>query len=112
VYWDEKQECMPIEPLRRQQLANLQATVARCYERVPFYRRRMDEKGVKPQDVRSLDDLRLMPFISKHDLREGYPFGLFAVGLDEVVRIHSSSGTTGKPVVGATRATTSPSGRT
>ncbi len=96
---------MPVELLRQRQLARLQKTVARVYERVPFYRQRMDAAGVKPADIRSLDDLRLLPFTTKNDMREGYPFGLFAVSLDEVVRIHSSSGTTGKPVVaGYTRA--------
>ena len=80
-------------------------TVARVYERVPFYKRRMDAAGVKPSDVRTLDDIRLLPFTTKDDMREGYPFGLFAVPLHDVVRIHSSSGTTGKPVVaGYTRA--------
>jgi len=85
--------------LRKQQLANLRRTVARVYASVPFYRRRMDEKGVKPEDIRSLDDIRLLPFTTKDDMREGYPFGLFAAPLEEVVRVHSSSGTTGKPVV-------------
>jgi len=105
VYWEKDRECMPVEQLRREQLLNLQKTVARVYDRVPFYKRRLDENGVKPADIRSLDDIRLLPFITKDDLREGYPFGLFATPLDEVVRIHSSSGTTGKPVVaGYTRA--------
>jgi phenylacetate-CoA ligase len=105
VYWNEKEECLPVEQLRRRQLENLQRIVARVYERVPFYRRRMDEKGVKPADIRTLDDIRLLPFTIKDDMREGYPFGLFAVPLQDVVRIHSSSGTTGKPIVaGYTRA--------
>lgn len=105
MYWNEKEECLPVEQLRRRQLENLQRIVARVYERVPFYRRRMDEKGVKPADIRTLDDIRLLPFTIKDDMREGYPFGLFAVPLQDVVRIHSSSGTTGKPIVaGYTRA--------
>jgi len=99
VYWNEKEECVPIEQMRRRQLKNLQKTVARLYKRVPFYRRRMDEKGIKPADIRTLDDFRTFPFTDKDDMREGYPFGLFATPLEEVVRIHSSSGTTGKPVV-------------
>lgn len=105
MYWNETEECQPTEQLRRRQTENLQKTVARVYERVPFYRRRMEDQGVAPAEIRSLEDIRLLPFTTKDDMREGYPFGLFAVPLTEVVRIHSSSGTTGKPVVaGYTRA--------
>lgn len=99
MYWDEKQECMPVEQMRREQLENLQKTAARLYQRVPFYRRRLEEQGVKPSAIRALGDIRLLPLITKDDMREGYPFGLFAAPMEEVVRIHSSSGTTGKPVV-------------
>lgn len=105
MYWDQKHECMPRDELRQQQLDNLKRTVYRVYERVPLYRQKMDAKGVKPGDVQSLADLRHLPFLTKTDMREGYPFGFFASPLKEVVRIHSSSGTTGKPVVaGYTRA--------
>ncbi|MCE5273290.1 phenylacetate--CoA ligase [bacterium] len=97
-------ECMERSELRRLQTERLKQTVAWCWERVPFYRSRMEAAGVKPDDIRSLDDLRHLPFTTKDDLRDNYPFGLFAVPQTELVRIHSSSGTTGNPtVVGYTR---------
>ena len=71
----------------------------RVYYRVPFYRSRMDDLGVTPDDIKCLDDIRRLPITTKADLRDNYPFGLFAVPADEVVRIHASSGTTGKPTV-------------
>jgi len=85
--------------MRELQLARLQAIVRRAYERVPLFRERMHERGLSPEDVRTLDDLRLLPFTVKTDLRDTYPFGLFASPLEEVVRLHVSSGTTGKPIV-------------
>ncbi len=81
------------------QLKRLQDTVRRVYERVPFYKQAFDEYGVKPDDVKSLEDVARLPFTTKTDLRDNYPYGLFAVPLKEVVRIHASSGTTGKPIV-------------
>ncbi len=99
-----KYETIDREELAALQLRRLQETVMRVYYRVPFYRRKMDELGVTPDDIRSLDDIRRLPFTTKDDLRDNYPFGLFAVPSSEVVRIHASSGTTGKPtVVGYTR---------
>ncbi|GAW91264.1 phenylacetate--CoA ligase family protein [Calderihabitans maritimus] len=104
MYWNEKYECMPREQLEELQLERLKATVERAYHNVPHYRRLMQEKGIEPSDIQSLEDLRKLPFTTKNDLRENYPYGMFAVPLSEVVRIHSSSGTTGKPtVVGYTR---------
>jgi len=99
MIWDEKHECMPREQLRELQLERLIAVVRRVYDNVPYFRDKLDGLGVKPADIRSLDDIQKLPFITKHDLRETYPFGLFATPLKDVVRIHSSSGTTGKPVV-------------
>jgi phenylacetate-CoA ligase len=97
-------ECMDREALRALQLRRLQTTVAWVYERVPYYRERLDGIGVRPRDVRSLDDVRRLPFTDKDALRDTYPFEMFAVDLEHVVRVHSSSGTTGKPiVVGYTR---------
>jgi phenylacetate-CoA ligase len=93
-------ETMPRERLRTLQGQRLVRLVHYLDERVPFYRRRLDEAGVAPGDVRSLDDLASLPFTRKEDLRETYPFDLFAVPMDEVVRVHASSGTTGKPIVG------------
>jgi len=81
------------------QLERLKRTVAYAYERVPPYRRKLDEAGVTPASVRSLADLRRLPFTTKDDFHDNYPYGLFAVPLDQVVRIHSSSGTIGRPVV-------------
>lgn len=104
MYWNEEMETMPRERLEALQLERLQAVVERAYETVPFYKRALDEKGVKPGDIQSLEDLSKLPFTSKEVLREYYPFGMFAVPLEQVVRIHASSGTTGKlTVVGYTR---------
>ncbi len=99
-----KEETLSRAEMQQLQLARLQETVQRVYEKVPYYRAKMDEAGVKPQDIQSLDDLAKLPFTTKQDMRDSYPFGLFAVPRDELVRIHASSGTTGKPtVVGYTR---------
>ena len=104
MIWNPEYECMERRELEALQLRRLQMTVAWVYERVPYYRKQLEETGVRPRDIRSLADLRRLPFTEKHALRDTYPFGLFAVPLDEVVRLHSSSGTTGKPiVVGYTR---------
>lgn len=92
-------ETMPREALEAIQLRRLQNTLQRVYATVPFYRAKFDEAGVKPSDIQSLHDLRRLPFTTKQDLRDNYPFGLFAVPLDNVVRIHASSGTTGKATV-------------
>ncbi|MBO7471452.1 MAG: phenylacetate--CoA ligase [Bacteroidaceae bacterium] len=95
-----KMECMSREDMRKLQSERLVATVKRCYETVPFYKRKMDELGVKPEDIKSIDDVTKLPFTTKYDLRDEYPFGLQAVPMDQIRRIHASSGTTGKPVVG------------
>ncbi len=97
--WDAQHETMDREQLRALQLERLRATVTRLYERVPHYRERMSTLGIQPGDLRDLDDLSRLPFTTKADFRDRYPYGLFASPLDEVVEIHSSSGTTGKPVV-------------
>jgi phenylacetate-CoA ligase len=94
---DIEHETMPREDLEGLQLKRLRAVVERVYHLVPFYRRRMDELGVKPEHIRTLRDLRHLPYTTKQDLRDNYPFGMFAVPMDQVVRIHASSGTTGKP---------------
>ncbi|MCL6628080.1 MAG: AMP-binding protein, partial [Armatimonadetes bacterium] len=104
MIWNKEAECMPREELEKIQGERLRWTVRRCYENVPLYRRKFDEAGIKPSDIRSIDDLKHLPFTTKEDLAESYPFGMFAVPMDDVVRVHSSSGTTGKPkVVGYTR---------
>ncbi|MEE9530409.1 MAG: phenylacetate--CoA ligase [Syntrophobacteria bacterium] len=99
MIYNEEYETMPREALEAIQLKRLQTTVARVYNTVPFYKKRFDEVGVKVDDVSSLDDLRRLPFTYKDNLRDSYPFGMFTVPMDDVVRIHASSGTTGKPTV-------------
>ncbi|QXE91961.1 phenylacetate--CoA ligase family protein [Geomonas subterranea] len=102
--WEPDYECMPREEIEQLQLERLQATLNRVYKNVTCYRNRFKEMGIVPEDVRSLADLAKLPFTTKEDLRLNYPYGMFAVPLREVVRIHSSSGTTGKPtVVGYTK---------
>ncbi|SCM73893.1 phenylacetate--CoA ligase [Desulfovibrio sp. 86] len=94
-----KQETLPREELEALQLRRLRDLCDRVYANVPFYRKRFDEAGVTPADIKSLADLKLLPFTEKQDLRNYYPFGLFAVPRDHIVRLHASSGTTGKAVV-------------
>ncbi len=96
---DPENESMPRETLERLQFERLKAKVGDVYEKVPFYRRTLKEKGVTPDDIQSLADLTKLPFTSKLDFRDNYPFGLMAVSMEQVVRIHSSSGTTGKPII-------------
>jgi len=97
-------ETMPREELQALQLQRLRTTVERCYHTVSFYHDAMEDLGVKPHHIKTLDDVRLLPYTKKEHLRENYPFGLFAVPTEQVVRVHASSGTTGKPtVVGYTR---------
>ena len=104
MIWDREHECLPRAALEKLQLERLKTTVRRVYECVPSYRHKLDEAGVTPGDIRCLADLQRLPFTVKDDLRANYPYGLFATSMKEVVRIHSSSGTTGKPtVVGYTR---------
>lgn len=99
MYWNKELECISEENLREIQLQRLKETVKKAYEKVPYYKKKFDEAGVVPEDIRELEDLRKIPFTSKADLREVYPFGMFAAPLSEIVEIHMSSGTTGKPVV-------------
>ncbi len=103
--WNPQAETMPRAELTALQTQRLRQQVTRAYERVPFYRQALEEGGVDPEDIRALDDIERLPFTVKDDFRTTYPYGLFAVPLKEVVRLHASSGTTGKPVVsGYTRA--------
>ena len=102
--WNRHFECMDRNGIRKVQSERLRETVERVYFNVPFYRNRMQEAGLGPENIHSIDDLSKLPFTTKHDLRDNYPFGLFAVPMSEIVRVHASSGTTGKPtVVGYTR---------
>lgn len=103
-YYNEEFETLPRPALEALQLKRLQTTVARVYASVPFYRQSFDRAGITPDSVKSLADLRKLPFTLKQDMRDSYPYGLFAAPMEEIVRIHASSGTTGKPtVVGYTR---------
>jgi phenylacetate-CoA ligase len=99
TYWDQEKECMPRQELEKLQLRRLKETVYRVYAFVPAFKEKMDQAGIKPDDIQALEDIRRLPFTTKQDLRDNYPFGLFALPMSEVVRIHSSSGTTGKPTV-------------
>ncbi len=104
MIWNPTFECMSREDMHRCQSRRLSDMVERVYHNVPFYRNKMQEAGVHPEDIQSVDDLSKLPFTTKQDLRNNYPYGLFAVPMSEIVRVHASSGTTGKPtVVGYTR---------
>ncbi len=104
MFWEPENECMSREDLEQLQLERLEATLNRVYLNVPFYHRKFKELDIDPESIRSLGDLRRLPFTTKNDLRDNYPYGLFAVPLREVVRIHASSGTTGmSTVVGYTK---------
>ncbi len=98
MIWNEKIETMDREAVRAIQLERLRETMKRAY-RVPFYKERMDKIGMKPEDFKTFEDLQKMPFTVKTDLRDHYPYGLFAEPMENIVRIHASSGTTGKPIV-------------
>lgn len=95
-YWNESMECMSVEERRLLQSERLAKLVERVYSNVAPYRKRMDEIGLKPDDIKSIDDIEKLPFTTKQDLRDNYPYGLFAVPMREISRIHASSGTTGK----------------
>ncbi len=99
LIWDREHETMSRLKLEKLQLERLQKTVERCYSRVPFYKEKMDVLGVKPEDIKSLNDVTKLPFTTKYDLRDNYPFKMFAESMDRIVRMHASSGTTGKPIV-------------
>lgn len=98
-YYQPEKECASVEEIRAWQSEKLVKQVKHAYDNVPYYRDLMDKKGVKPEDIRSIDDLHKLPFISKYDLREAYPYGFLAVDKSEVVRIQSTSGTTGRRVI-------------
>lgn len=105
MIWNEKAECMSREDLEELQLKKLQDIVQRAYKNVPYYHQKFKEMNLSPDDIQSLEDLERLPFTTKDDLRQVYPFGMFAVPRKDIIEIHTSSGTTGKPVVsGYTRA--------
>lgn len=98
-YYQKEIETMPVEDLKKLQSEKLVKQVKHVYENVPYYRNLMDEKGVKPEDIKGIEDLHKLPFLTKSDLRDAYPYGLLAVPLKDCVRIQSTSGTTGRRVV-------------
>ncbi|MFI3281165.1 MAG: phenylacetate--CoA ligase [Rikenellaceae bacterium] len=104
MIWNKTKECMSREKMRELQNERLRKTVHRVYHNTPFYREKMQQMGLTPDDIQTIDDIVKLPFTTKQDLRDNYPYGLFAVPMSEIVRIHASSGTTGQPtVVGYTR---------
>ncbi len=104
MIWNEHHECMSRQDRTRLQDERLIEMVERVYYNVPFYRKKMQTMGIEPGDITGIKDLNKLPFTTKDDLRDNYPFGLFASPMEDVVRLHASSGTTGKPtVVGYTR---------
>ena len=104
MIWNQTKECMSRDEMQSLQSKRLVKLVDRVYHNVEFYRRKMQELGVEPGDINGIEDIHKLPFTTKNDLRDTYPFGLFAVPQSQIVRIHASSGTTGKStVVGYTR---------
>ncbi|MCE5214181.1 MAG: phenylacetate--CoA ligase [Methanobacterium sp.] len=99
MIWNDEAECMAADDKKELQLKRLQEVVKRAYENVSYYKKAFDEAGVSPEDINSLKDIEKLPFTSKTDLREAYPFGMFAVSPDDIVEVHTTSGTTGKPTV-------------
>jgi len=99
MIWNEEIECMAHDELEKLQLKRLRDVVKRAYETVPYYKKRFDEAKIKPEDIKTLDDIQKLPLTTKDDLRAAYPFGMFAVPRREIVEVHTSSGTTGKPTV-------------
>ena len=104
MIWNESIECMERDNLHKIQSIRLKKIVEYVYHNTPFYRKKMQELGITPDDINGIEDISKLPFTTKLDLRDNYPFGLCAVPMSQIVRIHASSGTTGKPtVVGYTR---------
>ena len=99
VYWNKPIETMDRADMTRLQASRLKETVQRVYHQVPYYRAKLQAVGLLPEDIKSIEDVTKIPFITKQEMRDNYPYGLFAVPPTEIVRIHASSGTTGKPTV-------------
>ena len=104
MIWNEKAETLPRNELETLQLSRLRQTVKYVYEKVPFYKGKLDKAGIKPEDIRTLKDYYRLPFTTKDEMQNNYPYEMFAVPMEQVIRLHASSGTTGRPtVVGYTR---------
>jgi phenylacetate-CoA ligase len=100
-HWNKKIETLPREELEKRQLQLLKEKVKACYENTAFYRKKFKDAGISPENIRTLEDIQKIPFTVKNDLKDNYPLGMLGVGLDEIVEIHASSGTTGNPIIGA-----------
>jgi phenylacetate-CoA ligase len=100
-YWNEKVETVPVPELRKHQLRKLKEQVKHCYENSTFYHKKFSDAGLKPEDIKTLEDIQKIPFTVKNDLRDNYPFGMVTVNPADIVEIHASSGTTGNPIIGA-----------
>ncbi len=100
-YWNQQIETMPRTDIQKIQLQKLKEQVKYCYENSSFYRKKFDQVGLKPEDIKTLDDLKKIPFTVKNDLKENYPYGMVTTKPEEIIEIHASSGTTGNPIVGA-----------
>jgi len=100
-YWNEKVETMPVPELRKHQFRKLKKQVKHCYDNNAFYHKKFKDAGLKPDDLKTLEDIQKIPFTVKNDLRDNYPFGMLAVKPVDIVEIHASSGTTGNPIIGA-----------
>ena len=98
--WDSKIESMPLNKLKDLQLKRFKELVHRVYEKNNYYKKKLNDAKIEPSDIKTLKDIEKIPFLTKKDLRDYYPFGLVCTELDEIVEVHASSGTTGKPVVG------------
>ncbi|MEG2756285.1 MAG: phenylacetate--CoA ligase, partial [Mucinivorans sp.] len=99
MIWNQTKECMPREQMLKLQGERLRQSVHRVYHNVPFYRNKMQTAGITPDDIRTIEDIIKLPFTTKQDLRDNYPYGLFAVPMSQIIRLHASSGTTGNPTV-------------
>jgi phenylacetate-CoA ligase len=100
-YWNQKIETMPRQDIKNYQLQKLKEQINYCYEKSRFYRKKFDDANLKPQDIQTLDDMQKIPFTTKGDLKDNYPFGMVVVSPDEIIEVHASSGTTGNPIIGA-----------
>ncbi|MEA2081290.1 MAG: phenylacetate--CoA ligase [Elusimicrobiota bacterium] len=101
MIWNEKLETMPADEMKKHQSALLSVLVKKLYGKVPFYKKKLNAAGIKPEDIKSVDDISCLPFTTKADMRDVYPYGMLAVNKEDILEIHTSSGTTGKPVVDA-----------
>ncbi|MEG1752757.1 MAG: phenylacetate--CoA ligase, partial [Christensenella sp.] len=99
MIWNKEAECADRKKIKELQLDRLKYTVRYCYDNVAHYRKKLDKIGLKPEHIKTLKDIEKLPYTTKDDLRENYPYGMFAVPMKQIVRVHGSSGTTGNPTI-------------